>query len=390
MVSRGREQPWKRRLARGLLVAYQLLGCQARLAMTKSNKPWTRFAAFVVTAVGTVTLGAEPWAAAQNGGPTLTAGVAVETAGPEGAVAAIGLSANAGATPPTPATVSVPTPPQQPQAPGQGFAPPASYASDEAPVPPGVEGVAYPSTYGGYCYVGPHPADTRVTPGNPWDGTQGQHFRPYAPIDLRLYSFRDGCYYFIGDPHDFGYAGQTYSYYGAHPVLAAYGGGWCFMMGGHAHAWTPWSPYFTVVGPWYYWHGPYDPFFWTYWPYYSSYYRTYYPHYYGGGRFYQGGFRVAPPLGRGFGRGIRTAPSVRGTAAPGTPQMYRAPIRGGAPGTPQSNFAPQRGFPATAAPRPSFSPGSPGPRMTGPGHFSAPSGGGFGSQGGGFRGGGRR
>ena len=114
----------------------------------------------------------------------------------------------------------------------------------------------------------------------------------YAPFDLRLFSHREGCYYFIGDPRDFGYTGQIYSYYGAHPVADVYGGGWCFMVGGHYHWWRPWSPYFTVVGPWYYWDGPYDPFFWSYWPYYSFYYRSYYPSYYAGGRYYRNGYRV--------------------------------------------------------------------------------------------------
>lgn len=153
----------------------------------------------------------------------------------------------------------------------------------EPPIPPNVEGQAVPAPGGGYCYVGPHPVDTRVVPGAAFEEVQGQHVRPYAPVDLRLFSFRDGCYYFIGDPRDFGYAGQSYSYYGAHPVLDTYGGGWCFMMGGHYHLWQPWSPYFTVVGPWSYWSGPYDPFFWSYWPYYSFYYRSYYPSYYAGG-----------------------------------------------------------------------------------------------------------
>src|SRR5262249_39633162 len=104
-------------------------------------------------------------------------------------------------------------------------------------------------------------------------------------------------YYFIGDPRDFGYTGQVYSYYGAHPILEAYGGGWCFMIGPHYHWWRPWSPYFTVVGPWYYWYGPYDPFFWAYWPYYSFYYRSYYPSYRAGGRFYRT-WRAAPPITR--------------------------------------------------------------------------------------------
>ena len=180
----------------------------------------------------------------------------------------------------------------------QPAAPEDNSAGAGAPlIPPNVEGPAYPAPNGNYCYVGPHPVDTRVAPGSSWDDTQGQHFRPYAPIDTRLYAYRDGCYYFTGDPRDFGYGGQTYAYYGAHPLLDAYGGGWCFMMGPHTHMWRPWSPLFTVVGSWYYWHGPYDPFFWSYWPYYSFYYRTYYPSYYGGGRFYAGGgYRIPPAI----------------------------------------------------------------------------------------------
>ena len=93
-------------------------------------------------------------------------------------------------------------------------------------------------------------------PGGGWEAIQTPHTHEYAPFDLRLFSHRDGCYYFIGDPRDFGYTGQSYNYYGAHPVHDTYGGGWCFMVGGHYHWWRPWSPYFTVVGPWYYWHGP--------------------------------------------------------------------------------------------------------------------------------------
>lgn len=263
-------------------------------------------------------------------------------------------------------------------------------------IPPGVENAPYATAEGGYCYEGPHPADTRVVPGPSWDPTAGRHIRSYPPIDTRLFAYRDGCYYFTGDPRDFGYAGQTYAYYGAHPLLPTYGGGWCFMMGGHAHLWSPWSPYFTVVGPWYYWRGAYDPFFWSYWPYYSFYYRSYYPHYYGGGRFYRGGgYRVAPPIhrvpasawrgaapghgpthGHGFGDGVG-APITRGAAAM---PMNRA---GAPPASPA--VAPSFGRPAhghtvppaagTVAPvvrpgpsfqgRPSFSPGpqpSPGSR----------------------------
>jgi hypothetical protein len=256
----------------------------------------------------------------------------------------------------------------------------------EPPIPPNVEGQPISAEGGGYCYVGPHPVDTRMVPGAAFEDVQGQNIRPYPPVDLRLFSFRDGCYYFIGDPRDFGYSGQSYSYYGAHPVLDSYGGGWCFMMGGHSHLWQPWSPYFTVVGPWNYWYGPYDPFFWSYWPYYSFYYRSYYPSYYGGGRFYRGGsYRSAPP--------IQHVPATawRGNT-PGTPGGgFR-----GAPPTSPAATAPWRGTPAAGSPAATApfrgTNAAPAWRGTSPSpSFSAPrSSGGF-SGGGSFRGlGGRR
>jgi len=254
--------------------------------------------------------------------------------------------------------------------------------AQEPPIPPYVEGtpIAAPQG-GGYCYVGPHPVDTRVVPGPAFEDAQGQNIRPYPPVDLRLFSYRQGCYYFIGDPRDFGYTGQAYSYYGAHPVLDAYGGGWCFMMGGHYHLWRPWSPYFTVVGPWYYWYGPYDPFFWSYWPYYSFYYRAYYPNYYAGGRYYRGGYRAAPPISRVPATAWRGSPSgmaaggsnFRGSPPAGAGPSSQSGWRGSAPASGASSAAPFRS--AT----PSTSPGS--------SVFRNPPSGGFG---GGWRGGGGR
>jgi hypothetical protein len=194
----------------------------------------------------------------------------------------------------------------QPVAPA-GTIDPAGGAPTEAevagsvavPIPPHAEGQAVPYLGSSYCYVGPHPIDTRVAAGPSWHEASDQHTHTYAPVDLRLFAFKDGCYHFVSDPRDFGYAGPTYSYYGAHPVLPDYGGGWCFMMGGHGHFWRPWSHHFTVVGPWFYWQGPYDPYFWSYWPYYSFYYRSYYPRYYAGGRFGRDrSFHVAPRITR--------------------------------------------------------------------------------------------
>jgi hypothetical protein len=252
--------------------------------------------------------------------------------------------------------------------------------AQEPPIPPYVEGAPIAAQGGGYCYVGPHPVDTRVVPGPAFEDVQGQNVRPYPPVDLRLFSYHQGCYYFIGDPRDFGYTGQAYSYYGAHPVLDAYGGGWCFMMGGHNHLWRPWSPYFTVVGPWYYWYGAYDPFFWSYWPYYSFYYRTYYPSYYAGGRYYRGGYRAAPPISRVPATAWRgTAPGMaaggsnfRGSPPAGAGPSSASGWRGAAPASGASSTAPFR----SATPSPS--PGS---------VFRSSPSGGFG---GGWRGGGGR
>jgi hypothetical protein len=343
----------------------------------------------------------------------------------------VGLSAARAQAPEAPDPYGQPTGPQVTQVdPSQPAAPP-----EENPIPPNVEGQAVPSQGGGYCYGGPHPA-----PGGGWEATTSPHMHDYAPFDLRLFSFHDGCYYFIGDPKDFGYTGEAYSYYGAHPILDSYGGGWCFMIGAHSHWWRPWSPYFTVVGPWYYWNGPYDPFFWSYWPYYSFYYRSYYPSYYAGGRFYRtwraappirhvpptgwrgnaatGGWRGSPPGGvsrngavpGGVG-GWRGAPAAGAPyhAAPSAGGWHGSPATGGgwhgSPGTgawrssPVPNSSPLRSVPYGGgtgggwhapsggwhAPAPSGG----GWHATPGGSFHAPSGGGWhGSPGGGWHGGG--
>ena len=216
--------------------------------------------------------------------------------------------------PPQPAPPEAAAAPEQ-QMPMQAAAPEQGPPQQDYPIPPNVQGAAIPVQGGGYCFGGPHPA-----PGGGWEATQTPHVHNYAPFDLRLFSVHNGCYYFIGDPRDFGYTGQTYSYYGAHPIADEYGGGWCFMVGPHSHWWRPWSPYFTTVGPWYYWQGPYDPFFWAYWPFYSFYYRSYYPSYYAGGRYFRGGFRAAPPIARvpaSVGAGWRGGGGYRGAPAGG-------------------------------------------------------------------------
>jgi hypothetical protein len=213
-------------------------------------------------------------------------------------------------------------------------APDQGAPQQDYPIPPGVQGSAIPVQGGGFCFGGPHPA-----PGGGWEATPNPHVHNYAPFDLRLFAYHNGCYYFIGDPRDFGYTGQSYSYYGAHPIADEYGGGWCFMVGPHYHWWRPWSPYFTTVGSWYYWQGPYDPFFWAYWPFYSFYYRSYYPSYYAGGRYYRGGFRAAPPIARvpaSVGGGWHGGPAYRSGVAGGG--WHGAPAGGGWHGAPGGTY----------------------------------------------------
>ncbi|HVU49491.1 MAG TPA: hypothetical protein VHL80_02330 [Polyangia bacterium] len=218
--------------------------------------------------------------------------------------------------------------------------PPPAGPQQESPIPPNVEGPAVQAQGGGYCYGGPHPA-----PGGGWEAITTPHMHDYAPFDTRLFSFHEGCYYFIGDPRDFGYTGQSYSYYGAHPILDEYGGGWCFMIGAHTHWWRPWSPYFTVVGPWYYWNGPYDPFFWSYWPYYSFFYRSYYPSYYAGGRFNRT-WRTAPAISHVPASGWRGGPAGGWRGSPGVSRG----AYGAAPGAWRSSPGAVNGYHAPAAP----------------------------------------
>jgi hypothetical protein len=99
---------------------------------------------------------------------------------------------------------------------------------------------------------------------------------------------------------------------------------------------------FVTVGSWFYWEGPYDPFFWTYWPFYHYYYRTHYPHYYARGAFFHG-HAVAPRITsvprpqryggawHGAGGTYRAAPPAPRTGAPApsggfAPRNYSAPV----------------------------------------------------------------
>lgn len=161
-----------------------------------------------------------------------------------------------------------------------------------APVPPHAEGTPVAVAQGQYCFDGPHPTDGKTTPGPAWDNAPGRHTHFYPPLDARLFVLRKDCYHFVGDPHDFGFDGATQPYYGAHPIP---GGGWCYMVGGHQHAFEPFSPQFVMVGPWNHWQGEFDATFWNHWPYFSTFFKDLYPRYYGAGTWAKE-HRKAPPL----------------------------------------------------------------------------------------------
>lgn len=195
-----------------------------------------------------------------------------------------------------------------------------------APVPPHAEGPPVQLPNGGYCFDGPHPADTKSAAGPPWDNAPGRHTHFYPPVDARLFVLRKDCYHFIGDPQDFGFDGETQGYYGTHPIP---GGGWCFMVGGHQHSFSPFSPQFVMVGPWIHWQGEYDANFWSQWPYFSAFYKDLYPRFYGSGQWSKDR-KVAPrlPPGAWTNREIlekRTPPAPPDFAAPSDVGATRAP-----------------------------------------------------------------
>ncbi len=168
------------------------------------------------------------------------------------------------------------------------------YANDTSPEPERLT-VAPPRTEPGrFRYCTPHPIPNEA--GGGWDASRGEHVRDYPPLDPYLFVERDGCFYFVGDPRDFGYQGETYAYYGSHPVAYDHGGGFCFHVGTHFHLWGPFGPYFMLSDGWWGWAGPLPGWYWWYYPYYHRYWTGYYPRYYGGGRYHR---PVGPPDGRG-------------------------------------------------------------------------------------------
>jgi hypothetical protein len=203
----------------------------------------------------------------------------------------------------------------------------------------------------GIGYYGPHPVPYEV--GNGYCYIEGAHTHEYAPFDQHLFRERDGYYYFVGDPVDFGYARPTYWFNGNHPIPFSWGGGYCYISWPHRHHYYPTGiDGFALVGGYYIFNGvwPSDYYLYRdwYWGYYGRYYRTSYF----GNRYYTG--RPA--------RAYAVPAPVRINAPPGRTFVGAPPAaawrpRAGAPGAVRPGIAPAPGVGAgRVGPAPSFHP----------------------------------
>jgi len=194
------------------------------------------------------------------------------------------------------------------QAPAPTPAPPAAPPSGSpyellpseppgAPAPPAAEAPAAQL----WRYNGPHAINAEY--GQGWCNIQGPHDHPYPPFDDHLFQEDRGGYDFLGDPADFGYAGDMFWYNGPHPIAAGFGLGWCYITWPHRHIYRPFGVYFSACGPYSCYYGPFDAWYWYWRPYWAGYWGGYYPHYYRGGRYYRTGVAASPGRWAGVNRG---------------------------------------------------------------------------------------
>jgi hypothetical protein len=89
-----------------------------------------------------------------------------------------------------------------------GYAPPTGPEQEgpPPPIPPFVDGPAVRHRAAATASKGRIPSTAGSNPASPGTPPSGRHIHGYPPFDLRLFNFQNGCYYFIGDPTDFGYA----------------------------------------------------------------------------------------------------------------------------------------------------------------------------------------
>jgi hypothetical protein len=217
----------------------------------------------------------------------------------------------------------------QPPADEYGQPPPHDYGQPHGRIQPG----------GVFMYVGIHPIPYDV--GNGFCTIQGPHNHQYQPFDSYLFRQVNGSYYFVGDPWDFGYTQQQFTWYrGEHPVPVEYGDGYCYMSWPHRHHYAPtaqFMPYYRMQGGYYVYRGPYGESYHRWRDTYSHYYRDYYRSNYYGNRYYRvrpapvyRGVEIrvggpGPGWGYGHGRGYGHGPRVYGVPQPVPPPVVVQP-----------------------------------------------------------------
>jgi hypothetical protein len=248
--------------------------------------------------------------------------------------------------------------------------PPPTPVPEAAPLPPEA-GYATPYAAGGvYSYFGAHPVPTAV--GGGFCTVAGAHSHPFPPLDQGLFQNVNGYFYFLGDPFDFGYQGPGYWYIDVHPIVSVYGGGWCYIPWPHRHYYPPFGSRFVTVGGRYRYVGPYARDYTSRRQYWSGWYRNHYvPRYhvpYGHPGPYGRPVHSAPPMTYGHGHVPPPARTVY-TAPPAGRTVYTAPPAG----RPVYQASPTTPAPVVASP-PRSTAAPPRPTAYAPSTSSAPAG----------------
>lgn len=84
------------------------------------------------------------------------------------------------------------------------------------------------------AYRGPHPLDLEGR----WHLEEGAHVHDELAVGLEPFGDADGVLVFLADPGAFGWAGDVWTYRGAHPLPAG-AAGYCGIAGEHRHPFAP-------------------------------------------------------------------------------------------------------------------------------------------------------
>ncbi len=84
------------------------------------------------------------------------------------------------------------------------------------------------------AYRGPHPIDED---GN-WHFDESVHVHDELPVGLEPFGDIDGLLVFLGDPLEYGYEGEVWTFRGAHPLPGGVSG-YCGLAGEHRHHFAP-------------------------------------------------------------------------------------------------------------------------------------------------------